>query len=194
MGLDMFFIKKINAEKIVEDDIQRRLSKAYAYGDWKAEKQAIEKDLGYPLPVKEYTWMDKETYIQDLEANPDNDEVLLDWAPVSVGEMVTTWRKFNALHNWFVKNVQDGVDDCDEYEVTQDHLEMLELTLEMVFDEKNQGEDAQKKLLPTKSGFFFGGTEYDDYYFKEAKRTLALIKDLREEDTTNYKFYYSSSW
>ena len=29
-------------------------------------------------------------------------------------EMVGYWRKQNAIHNWFVENVQDGIDDCDQ--------------------------------------------------------------------------------
>ena len=33
-------------------------------------------------------------------------------------EEVAYWRKFNALHNWFVQNCQDGVDECQYAEVT----------------------------------------------------------------------------
>src|SRR5690606_25744978 len=35
------------------------------------------------------------------------------------------WRKANAIHNWFVKNVQDGEDDCKEYWVSDDKLKEL---------------------------------------------------------------------
>ena len=28
---------------------------------------------------------------------------------------VLMWRKANAIHNWFVQNVQKGVDDCGVY-------------------------------------------------------------------------------
>ena len=30
----------------------------------------------------------------------------------SISCNVAYWRKFNALHNWFVNNIQDGKDDC----------------------------------------------------------------------------------
>ncbi len=33
------------------------------------------------------------------------------------------WRKANQIHNWFVKNVQGGVDDCGYYGVTKEKLE-----------------------------------------------------------------------
>ena len=35
------------------------------------------------------------------------------------------WRKANAIHKWFVENVQEGVDDCGEYEVTVEQLTEL---------------------------------------------------------------------
>ena len=35
------------------------------------------------------------------------------------------WRKANAIHHWFVKNVQDGVDDCEEHEVSNEKLREL---------------------------------------------------------------------
>jgi hypothetical protein len=35
------------------------------------------------------------------------------------------WRKANAIHNWFVKNVQNGTDNCDRYNVSREQLEAL---------------------------------------------------------------------
>lgn len=43
------------------------------------------------------------------------------------------WRKANQIHNWFVNNVQGGVDDCDYYEVSDNKLiELLERCKEVV--------------------------------------------------------------
>lgn len=30
------------------------------------------------------------------------------------------WRKANHIHNWFIKNVQNGKDDCSVYEVSRE--------------------------------------------------------------------------
>src|SRR5210317_989572 len=38
---------------------------------------------------------------------------------------VVYWRKANAIHQWFVDNVQDGEDDCGEYYVPRSDLEEL---------------------------------------------------------------------
>jgi hypothetical protein len=66
----------------------------------------------------------------------------------SIFQEVAYWRKFNALHQWFVTNVQLGIDKCDLYELDKDILfELLEI-LEDVYHLKNPS-----KLPPTQ-GFF----------------------------------------
>lgn len=52
-----------------------------------------------------------------------------------------------------------------------------------------------EKLLPTQEGFFFGGTEYDEWYYEQIKYTrdrLTAIIDLLDFDKWN--IYYGSSW
>ena len=44
-----------------------------------------------------------------------------------VEEEVGYWRKANAIHSWFVKNVQNGNDDCGEYWVDIDTLKELSI-------------------------------------------------------------------
>lgn len=103
-------------------------------------------------------------------------------------EEVGYWRKFNALHNWFVNNVQEGEDNCEPHYVSLEKMEQLIKVLEKVV--KNKAKASEE--LPTTSGFFFGGTEYDEYYFEDCKRTLKLMKQLVKEKGGD--FYYQSSW
>jgi len=52
-----------------------------------------------------------------------------------------------------------------------------------------------EELLPTQSGFFFGGTEYDEWYIDDIKYTrdrLQAILDLLDLD--KWDIYYHSSW
>ena len=101
------------------------------------------------------------------------------------------WRKANHIHDWFVKNVQGDEDDCGEYYVTKDHLEELKDVCNQVLKDHSKAED----LLPTCSGFFFGGTEYDEYYFEDIKNTINMIdKALLLYNTGKINFYYQSSW
>ncbi len=101
------------------------------------------------------------------------------------------WRKANAIHKWFIDNVQDGDDDCREYFVTTEQLEKL---LELV-NEVLRNRDKAAELLPTASGFFFGGLSYDEGYFDDLLQTKAIIENILSiDDLPKYDFYYSSSW
>ena len=55
-----------------------------------------------------------------------------------------------------------------------------------------------ENVLPTKSGFFFGGIDYDKGYFDDIDYTIKTIEDLIAEGGDNeylgFDIYYSSSW
>ena len=101
------------------------------------------------------------------------------------------WRKANAIHNWFVNKVQNGVDDCGSYEVSMEQLLELQSDCEVVlaFPEK------ASSVLPTASGFFFGGTEFDDWYYEGIRITRdKLAKILTDPTFKDCEFEYQSSW
>lgn len=99
------------------------------------------------------------------------------------------WRKANQIHQWFVDNVQKGVDNCGEYYVGTDDLEKLLDACEKVKADHSLADT----LLPSASGFFFGGTEYDEWYFNTIDNTIEILKEaLADESDSSY--YYSSSW
>ena len=105
-----------------------------------------------------------------------------------ITEQVAYWRKFNALHKWFVDNVQEGEDDCKEYHVSNEDLQNLLKTLEQIAENPEKASE----LLPTQGGFFFGGLEYDEDYMDNVRYTIDVIKKLLEEKSGN--IYYTSSW
>jgi hypothetical protein len=100
------------------------------------------------------------------------------------------WRKANAIHQWFVDNCQDGRDDCREYYVTREQLEELRKFCQMVLDNHALAEE----FLPTQSGFFFGGTEYDEWYFNDLKLTVEIIDRVLVKVPDGWDFAYGSSW
>lgn len=99
------------------------------------------------------------------------------------------WRKANHIHKWFVDNVQNGVDDCGYYNVERRQLEELRQTCSKVLEWRYLATDC----LPTMDGFFFGGTDYDDYYFKEVEHTVKVI-DFCLGLPNCWDFQYHSSW
>ena len=50
------------------------------------------------------------------------------------------------------------------------------------------------ELLPTASGFFFGSTEYDEWYYDDLKRTVDMLEPLLTEEYEDWDFHYQSSW
>jgi len=144
----------------------------------------------------------------------------------SVAEQVAYWRKANAVHQWFVTNVQKGKDDCGHYYVTIEQLQKLKadcdkvlanvktkkakvnagwrLTAEGKEELLQDGErviDTQiaETVMPTQGGFFFGHTDYDDWYLDSLRYTSETIAGLLEEEATAPKgcyadYYYHSSW
>jgi hypothetical protein len=98
------------------------------------------------------------------------------------------WRKANAIHNWFVQNVQGGVDDCGKYTVTnEDLLNLLHVINTVLADPEEASE-----LLPVTSGFFFGSIEYDEWYFDGIQNTIEILEGVLSDTSADY--YYSSSW
>lgn len=129
-----------------------------------------------------------------------------------IEESVGYWRKANAIHNWFVENVQDGVDNCGNYYVSTEQLKkLLDLCKKVKkiakvkdgeCEEDRIIENAEEieELLPTQDGFFFGTTSYDGWYMQDIDYTIDLLKKLlkEEKELNELGFYsdfeYSSSW
>ncbi len=104
-------------------------------------------------------------------------------------EEVGYWRKANQIHKWFVDNVQNGIDECQSSYVSRESLEELLELCKQVRDDNSKAEE----LLPSASGFFFGGTEYDEWYFNDINHTIEIIEECLGDEGAD-DFEYSSSW
>lgn len=121
------------------------------------------------------------------------------------------WRKSNQIHKWFVDNCQNGEDNCREANVSIEQLKELLGVLKQVCDihteiksKKEPYKDMEikykeqlEKLLPTSGGFFFGETDYAEYYFADVEETREMLeKELAEPEIEGWipDYYYSSSW
>ena len=141
----------------------------------------------------------------------------------SVTEQLGYWRKANAIHKWFVDNVQGGVDDCRRAPVSRAKLTELRAVVERVLAScqlapgpvingyqsdpsfvtgwRPMIEDGKivvdpsvaEELLPATSGFFFGSTQYDSRYVDDLKNTLAII-DAALSCHDSVSFFYEASW
>lgn len=136
-------------------------------------------------------------------------------------EEVGYWRKANHIHNWFVENVQGGTDDCDSYEVSREKIVELQGICKTVIENSKlvdgkisngstlhngkwepifedggiiKNPEIAMKLLPTSEGFFFGSTDYDEYYLEDVKYTLEICNQILSDfDFENDILFYRAS-
>ena len=137
-----------------------------------------------------YDWHVKNGYWDDQYDN---------WRP-PMG-IIGYWRKANHIHQWMVNNVQRGNDDCNPHEITPQKMEELIKTCDRVL--KAHDIKVSNTLLPTSSGFFFGSTDYDDYYYADVEYTKALFEEIlnnivfRKSDKPlmgHYEYVNDNNW
>lgn len=112
------------------------------------------------------------------------------------------WRKANQIHHWFIENLAGGKDDCERIPVNIKDLKELRNKCEKVLNDHSLAEN----LLPSHGGFFFGTTDYDEWYFKDVEKTIGIIDytiQMVEAGETipelegpfkNAHIYYQASW
>lgn len=143
-------------------------------------------------------------------------------------EEVGYWRKANQIHNYIVEHFANGEDNCQpigldlkDLENLLDVCEKVRKSINLVdgklvqsysFNSKGEKEyhyiDGKviedttvcEELLPTCSGFFFGNTDYNEWYVQDIDYTIDLLKKLIEEEKELNKqgiyndFIYEASW
>jgi hypothetical protein len=149
------------------------------------------------LSAKRYLWSDQDKdvakQVGEVIGVDGDPEKRFNGASLVVKEIsleAMYWRKANAIHGWFVETVQDGEDNCREYEVDKEQLETLRDLCKDILEHPDAERD--EDLEPTE-GFFFGSYNKDEWYYKDLKDTVeGLDKVLALPD--EYSFTYQASW
>lgn len=100
------------------------------------------------------------------------------------------WRKSNAIHKWFVDNVQDGKDECQESWLDKEKLEELLAVIKEVRSDQKKA----KELLPPQAGFFFGSKDIDQWYWQDLEATQTALEKILAMDLQGWDLYYRASW
>lgn len=150
-------------------DMYLKVSKWFGDYDFKPEEQQIAKQI-------------RSAFFPEYAAVEENCSVTLEM-------QVAYWRKANAIHAFFV-DLSGREDDCQPIPVSKESLEDLVGRCKAVLKDPAKADD----LLPTRGGFFFGSTDYDEGYFydlrstvEQLERVIAALKD------TDY-CVYEASW
>ena len=125
------------------------------------------KDLGvsYSYETGEYSF----TPVPSEKFEECFDEILKHY----YGHYVGYFRKVNCVYRYF----EDKLTDETAW-VTKDECEDIVKRCSAVLENP----DLASELMPTRSGFFFGSTEYDKYYFSD-------LRDVRKQFKSFIKYF-----
>lgn len=104
-------------------------------------------------------------------------------------ESIWMGRKENHIQQFMEGEVGEVV-NCGYLVLEREHIERLVDRLKRV--------DADHSLagavLPTQAGFFYGSTDYDEWYFSDVKEELKFFSEILEEWDENSAYAYWAWW
>ena len=106
---------------------------------------------------------------------------------------IAYWRKANQIRQWFVNHIEEfnENDNGGYYRVTKELLEKLIEDCKAVLEDH----DMVNVIMPSSSGFFFGSTDYDEWYFGDLESTIKKCQRVIDEsDWENEVIVYTESW
>lgn len=109
---------------------------------------------------------------------------------VSIEVNAIYWRKVNSVHQWFVDNIGGGVDECQRMYVKRKDLEDLRDLVKDTLIHR----DKASLTLPPASGFFFGSTEIDEWYWSDLEYTAKELDRVLANAKESDDFFYQASW
>ncbi|MDC9612889.1 hypothetical protein PSI19_03125 [Xenorhabdus khoisanae] len=122
-------------------------------------------------------------FLADDKENTQNDVF-----DVNTKVEVGYFRKVNFLFYWIKNNVK-SIENREPILIPQDVLKKLSSDLDKLIPANCQ------ELFPTCNGFFFGSTEYDEYYWLDVESVRAWVKGiLNDFDFDNQNLYFWAWW
>lgn len=161
-------------------------------------KMGLDMYLNARTYVSRVDYSQKESKVNDVYVGlesmaPEDLTKYSEFGGISVSYPVGYWRKANAIHGWFVNELANGLDECQEISVSRESLVKLHnLCLTAVNVPK-----LAAKVLPPTEGFFFGGGEVDKCYMQDLTDTIKIIDHILSiipEDDYKWEFIYQASW
>jgi hypothetical protein len=110
------------------------------------------------------------------------------------GTELMYWRKANQIRRWFVDHLNDfdPSDNLGKYDVSREVLQDLIDDIDYVLEDESI--ERAEEVMPTNSGFFFGNTEYDEYYFDSLRHTRKQIQEILDTTSEEDEIYYTEWW
>lgn len=201
MGLDIYFYKtktKVAPHLRVTENINIfRLERNEAKKNEKFPKEVLDKlaDLVADASIKarneikellsaycEYDWL-----LDAIITQQDLQKAVNHIVDTCIAKEDIYYRKVNLLYAFFNDKIDEDTQRCV---ITKQDVEILISNCQKVLADHSLAES----LLPTRVGFFFGSTEYDDWYFQNVEAVLEDFTKYLEgwdDDTIGWVYF---SW
>ena len=180
MGLDMYLFKKNHLTEEQEQEVKEAKAMIGAYERLYAEEKGRIQKMMWQKKCEE--WQDK------LSAIPEMSEVFY-------------WRKANAIHAWFERYLQreqgiEEIEDCEEYTIDRKCLEELVSDCKSVlaYSQDKCFKEVAARYMPTQAGFFYGSTQYDEWYVHDLQETATELASILSDTDNNDEFAYVAWW
>lgn len=210
MGLDIFIHKVKNVrnskneplksiKEYAEINMQRAKDKIKTFADTcikeleylkdNAESYKVAYDKIFNVKIKDYSkcyWWRVEKMEERVHSLQEVKEFFDDFIDFYYPEEDAYFRKVNFIYKYFQCKLVD--EQC--FIEKEDLLDIIE-RCEKVLEDDTQADE----LLPTQCGFFFGSTDYDDYYFDNVADCKKQMEHLLEDfDDNTDIIYVVMSW
>lgn len=112
---------------------------------------------------------------------------------LSNGEEVAYFRKVNSLYGYFQNQLDDEYMAFVNYNVVDDIIDKAKSIIQKAKETPNDWQEFAKDTLPTCSGFFFGSTEYDEWYLEGVQLIIDQLSSVLNDwdDDAIYYIYFS---
>ena len=178
MGLDIYFDAKRKNEKLRKEynELDAKRRDVYDRYDEAVEKE-IEKISGKDTPMG-YNDLPAEIINKlraEFEGELNEIEGKVDACYHSLYSEVAYFRKVNFLLPYFGYE-----ENCSEIVIDKCEVEELIDDCKRVLGAKDtdEAESVADELLPTEAGFFFGNTDYDEWYFNDVREVADKFTEI----------------
>ena len=183
MGLDIYFKAKAKNEKLRKaydeacaelEVAEKRLNDAEACETSKREALGLSNVILIPNETPE----EIPEEIREMRSELAKADKRYDDAYKSLYSEVAYFRKVNFLLPYFgyEENCSEiTIDKCEVEELVNDCKRVL------AAKDTDEAENVADELLPTEEGYFFGSTDYDEWYFKDVQEVMDKFTEILNE-------------
>lgn len=100
------------------------------------------------------------------------------------------FRKHNYLFRWVEKRIDGEIENCKHYKLKKSDIEELLNSVNEVLADHSKAQE----LLPTQGGFFFGNTEYTEWYFIDLEYAQRELTAMLADWVGNEKATFWAWW